>query len=1009
MPCHYTIPAAPWRERFDYRQITGDNTPERVLAWYTETMIRLSFITPLALALLALIPALWALTLLTPRRLAPWRFWSSLALRSAILLALILALAGTQIVLPVRDLTTVFLVDVSDSMTPVQRERALQYVNDALAVMPPGDQAAVVVFGDNALVERAPGPVGPLNRLTSVPITTRTNLQEAVQLGLALFPAETQKRLVLISDGGENAGRVADAAQLAAIRGVPIDVVYLPGERGPDVIVAGLSAPAVVREGQDLTLQANITSNYATSGRLQTFVDGQLIGEQELPIPEGSSTIDIRVPSGETGFRRLEVRLDADGDTESQNNRGAAFTEVLGPPRLLLIAADESRAANLRDALRAAEVRVDLFPPNQAPATLDQLGAYAGVVIVDTPARDMPRTLMEALPVYVRELGRGMAMIGGVDSFGAGGYRRTSLEPVLPVLLDPLDTMQQPDLALVMVIDRSGSMAELVSGSRRNRLDLAKEAVYQASLGLTPVDQVGLVVFDDVANWVLPLQRLPSVVEIERALGSFGIGGGTNIRPGIEQAAQALAAADAKVKHVILLTDGIAESNYSDLIAQMRAAGVTISTVAIGEDANPNLVDVANAGGGRSYRVTRVEDVPRIFLQETIIAAGRDIVEQRIEPQAGLPSPVIRSLGGLPPLYGYNGTEVREAARTLLFTPDGKPLLAQWQYGLGRVVAWTSDAQGRWARDWIAWDQFPRFAGGLADLLLPPRESGALELRATVVGPRAVLELTAQDEQGRPLNNLVIAGRAVDPQNQGTAVQFQQIGPGQYRAVVDTSSPGVYLAQVAASDEEGRQLGIAVTGIVVSYSLEYSAQRENLPLLTEVASISGGRIDPLPEAAFVSPNQNVGSVREIGFPLLWLALVLWPLDIAVRRVMLRMEDVAPWLERLRQRRRSAVPLPEATATMARLGDAKRRATAVRFTSTRNDSGADQPVAPSATTQTAQPPRPSSNAPSPTPKAGVSGSRARPSEERPKSPASAEEQFARLLAAKQRARRKSEDR
>lgn len=971
-------------------------------------MIRLSFITPLALALLALIPALWALTLLTPRRLAPWRFWSSLALRSVILLSLTLALAGTQVVLPVRELTTVFLVDVSDSMTPAQRERALQYVNDALAAMPPGDQAAIVVFGDTALVERAPGPIGPLSRLTSVPVTTRTNLQEAVQLGLALFPAETQKRLVLISDGGENAGRVADAAQLAAIRKVPIDVVYLPGERGPDVIVAGLSAPAVVREGQDVTLQANITSNYATSGRLQTFVDGQLIGEQELSIPEGSSVIDIRVPSGETGFRRLEVRLDADGDTESQNNRGAAFTEVLGPPRLLVIASDEARAANLRDALRAAGVRVDVVPPGQAPATLDQLGAYAGVIIVDTPARDMPRTLMEALPVYARELGRGLAMVGGIDSFGAGGYRRTPLEPALPVLLDPLDTKQQPDLALVMVIDRSGSMSELVGGGRRNRLDLAKEAVYQASLGLTPIDQVGLVVFDDVANWVLPLQRLPSVVEIERALGSFGIGGGTNIRPGIEQAAQALAAADAKVKHVVLLTDGIAESNYSDLIAQMRAAGVTISTVAIGDDANPNLVDVANAGGGRFYRVTRVEDVPRIFLQETIIAAGRDIVEQRIEPQAGLPSPVVRSLGGLPPLYGYNGTEVREAARTLLFTPDGKPLLAQWQYGLGRVVAWTSDTQGRWARDWIAWDQFPRFAGGLADLLLPPRESGSLELRATAAGPRAVLELTAQDEQGRPLNNLVIAGRAVDPQNQGAAVQFQQIGPGQYRAVVDTSSPGVYLAQVAASDAEGRQIGVAVTGIVVSYSLEYSAQRENLPLLAEVAGISGGRIDPPPETAFVSPNQNVGSVREIGFPLLWLALVLWPLDIAVRRLMLRMEDVTPWLERLRQRRRS-VAAPEAASAMARLGDAKRRATAVRVSPIRNNPGVDQPGAPPVMTQARQtpPPAPESRPSAPAP--GASESRAQPPGKRADSPESTEEQLARLLAAKQRARRKSEER
>ncbi|MGB9751180.1 VWA domain-containing protein [Roseiflexus castenholzii] len=972
-------------------------------------MIRLSFITPLALTLLALIPALWALTLLAPRRLAPWRFWSSLVLRSIILLALTLALAGTQIVLPVRELTTVFLVDVSDSMTPTQRERALQYVNDALAAMPPGDRAAVVVFGDNALVERAPGPIGPLSRLTSVPITTRTNLQEAVQLGLALFPAETQKRLVLISDGGENAGRVADAAQLAAIRKVPIDVVYMPGERGPDVIVAGLSAPAVVREGQDLTLQANITSNYATSGRLQTFVDGQLISEQELSIPEGASTIDIRVPSGETGFRRIEVRLDADGDTEPQNNRGAAFTEVLGPPRLLLIASDVARAVNLRDALRAAEVRVDVLPPDQAPATLDQLGAYAGVIIVDTPARDMPRTLMEALPVYVRELGRGLAMVGGIDSFGAGGYRRTPLEPMLPVLLDPLDTKQQPDLALVMVIDRSGSMSELVGGSRRNRLDLAKEAVYQASLGLTPIDQVGLVVFDDAANWVLPLQRLPSVVEIERALGSFGIGGGTNIRPGIEQAAQALASADAKVKHVILLTDGIAESNYSDLIAQMRAAGVTISTVAIGEDANPNLVDVANAGGGRSYRVTMIEDVPRIFLQETIIAAGRDIVEERIEPQAGLPSPIIRSLGGLPPLYGYNGVEVREAARTFLFTPDGKPLLAQWQYGLGRVVAWTSDTQGRWARDWIAWDQFPRFAGGMTDLLLPPRESGTLELRATAAGPRALLELTAQDEQGRPLNNLVIAGRAVDPQNQGTAVQFQQIGPGQYRAVVDTSSPGVYLAQVAVSDAEGRQIGVAVTGIVVSYSLEYSAQRENLPLLSEVAGISSGRINPPPDAVFASPNQNVGSVREIGLPLLWLALLLWPLDIAARRVMVRMDDVAPWLERLRRRRPSSVAAPEAATTMTRLGAAKRRATIARTSPNRGAAGSEESVTPLVMMQSRQTPPPAPEARPAAPASGAAETRAQSSEKRPVSPEATEEQFARLLAAKQRARRKSEER
>jgi len=953
-------------------------------------MLRFSFVTPLALTLLVLLPALWAFTLLTPRRLGAWRFWSGLVLRSMVLAALVLALAGAQVVRPVRELTTVFLIDVSDSMAPAQRERALRFVNDALEGMPAGNQAAVVAFGENALVERAPGPIGALPRLTSTPITTRTSLQEAVQLGLALFPAETQKRLVLITDGGENAGRVADAARLAAIRGVPIDVVGIPGERGPDVIVAGLSGPAVVREGQEIALQAVINSNIAASGRLQAFVDGQLAGEQELVLASGESVVDIRVPSGETGFRRLEVRLEADGDGEPQNNRAATFTEVQGPPRLLLIASDADRAANLRDALLAAEVRVDVRAPEQAPATLDQLGAYAGVIIADTPARALPRALLDILPVYVRELGRGMAMVGGVDSFGAGGYRRTPLEPALPVLLDPLDTRQQPDLALVMVIDRSGSMNEPVSGGRRTRLDLAKEAVYQASLGLSPGDQVGLVAFDDSASWVLRLQQLPSMIEIERALGTFDSGGGTNIRTGIAEAAQALAIADAKVKHVILLTDGIAESNYSDLITQMRAAGITISTVAIGADANPNLVTVAEAGGGRWYRVTSIEEVPRIFLQETVIAAGRDIVEEQIAPQPGLPSPIIRGLGGLPPLYGYNGTEVRETARNLLLTPDGKPLLAQWQYGLGRVVAWTSDTQGRWARDWIVWEQFVRFAGGLADLLLPPRDSGMLNLRATTVGPRAFLELTAQDDQGRPLNDLVVAGRAVDPQNQGAPVQFQQIGPGRYRAVVDTPAPGVYLAQLAAADATGRQLGVATTGIVVSYSLEYGERRENLPLLAEVANISGGRIDPPADAVFSLPNQNVGSVREIGFPLLWLALVLWPLDIAVRRVMLRASDVAPWLERFRQRR--AVPAAQATeaaAAMARLGTAKRRATVRVMPATIEMSapGQERPAAPEPATRV----RPE-----------ATDQRTKPADDRP---VAADEQYARLLAAKQRARRK----
>jgi Mg-chelatase subunit ChlD len=952
-----------------------------------------SFITPVALGLLALLPILWTFTLVAPRRVAPWRFWTSLLIRSVLLVALVLALAGAQLVRPARSLTTVFLLDASDSVAPAQRERGLRYINDALGAMPPGDRAAVIVFGENALVEQAPSNLSSLGRINSVPIATQTNLQDAIQLGLALLPADTEKRMVLLSDGGENRGSAAEAARLARVRQVPLDVVPLLGERGADVIVSALAAPSTAHEGQEIPLNVAVRSSFATTGQLQIFVDGQLVSDQGVTLAAGTTDIPVRVPAGDAGFRRLEARLEAQGDTAPQNNRAAAFTEVQGPPRLLLIASDPARASNLKDALIASGVRVDLRTPDQAPADLSQLGTYAGVVIVDTLARAMPRALMEALPIYVHDLGRGLAMVGGTESFGAGGYRRTKIADALPVSLDPLDTSQQPDVALAMVIDRSGSMQE--SGGGRTKLDLAKEAVYQAALGLSQRDQIGLVVFDSDADWVLPLQKLPSAADIDRALSSFGPGGGTDIRPGIEQAAQALAKAQAKIKHVILLTDGMAESNYGDLIDQMRAAGITISTVAIGADANPNLAQIAERGGGRFYRVLRVEEIPRIFLQETVVVAGRDLIEGAFTPAIALPAPIVRGVGGLPPLYGYNGTEIKQTARAILVTPDGKPVLAQWQYGLGRVIAWTSDFKAQWARDWVGWDQFPRFVGGFADMLLPSRADQRMTLQATTSGAQAALELTAQDDQGRPIDALTIEGRLIDPSNQSAPLSFTQIGAGRYRAVAETTEPGVYLAQVAAATG-AQQLGSATAGVVVGYSLEYSDKPDNPQLLRDLAEITGGRADPPAASAFDPTGQAVGSVSEVGLLLLWLALLLWPLDIGLRRLHLRPAEFAP---RLRPRSRQQTPAP-APQALARLNLAKRRAIP-RTTESPLPvvSGPSQTANDDRQPTTGHMPSPSPN----TPAASATEAPAVPTDNGQRT--TDDEQFARLLAAKQRARRK----
>ncbi|MEI7643516.1 MAG: VWA domain-containing protein [Chloroflexales bacterium] len=917
----------------------------------------LSFISPVALWALLILPPLWLLAWLTRAvnigRIGRARYAALLALRSLILIALALALAGTQLVRAVDDTAVVFLIDGSDSLAPALRERALAYVNAAMAAAGPRDQAAVVVFGGAAAVERAPAPAAPLRRLSSAVVGSRTNIADAIQLGLALLPADAQKRLVLLSDGGENAGRAAEAARLAALRGVPIEVLALAGVTGDDVLISALDAPGDAREGQQLSVRVRIQSSVAGPARIEVFADGQRVAAQDTQLPVGPSEFSLSVPAGQAGFRRIEARVEAAADTQPLNNRAAAFTQITGPPRILLVASSADRATPLQAALSAAGMRVELIPPAQIPADQARLRDYAAVILVDVRAAAVPEVVQAALVTYVREQGGGLAMIGGAESFGAGGWRRTPLAEALPVDLDPPAKQDRPGLGLALVIDHSGSMGTPVS-SGRTKLALAKEAVYQATLGLARSDQIGVFVFDDAAQTIVPMQPLPDLLAIEDALGNISEGGGTDIRTGIDLAARAISQVDARVRHVILLTDGQAERNYADLVDQMRASGVTITIVSIGTDANPNLAEIARRGGGAFYRVDSAADVPQIFLAETVRVAQRDIVEGPFTPAVALPAPPVRDLGGLPRLYGYNATVARAAARTLLVTPDSTPILATWQYGLGRSLAWTSDLKGQWAKDLIAWQGFPRLTAGMVDTLLPPPSSDLLSLQTRGDGPQATLDLTASAADGSPLTSATIQGRILDPTGVSSALRFAQVGPGRYRAVVSTDLPGAYLAQVVAADANGLPIGSASGGLVVSYSPEYGPHNVDPALLAGLADLTGGRSDPPPASLFESAGQHVGRVSEVGLPLLWLALGMLPLDIALRRLFLRR---AAFAMPARRPRPAAAPAAEDVA-MARLQAARRRARRPVAAPGLNPQHATE-----STTAVPEPPPPAESAPS----------------------------------------------
>ena len=967
----------------------------------------LSFIYPAALLLLLLLLPLWGLALLTPRRLSRGRWWWSMILRSTLLLALIGSLAGTQLVRRVDQLTTVFLVDSSDSVGPEARARAEQFIRDALARMPLGDRAAIVVFGANALVERAPSPEEGLRRLLSVPVASRTDIGEALNLGLALLPADTQKRMVLLSDGGENAGDVRAATDLAAARGVPIEVVSLEQTGVNDSVqITDLRAPAQVRKGQKVNLDVVVEATVAGPATLRILEADQLVSEEQVELRAGRQTFSFPLTAEADGFVRYEAEIEVADDTRTENNQAAALVDIQGEPRVLIVEGVEGDARNLTDALAAGRVNPTVVAPQAMPTGLAELGGYDAVVLVNVHAGAIPARAMQTIPAYVRDLGRGLVMIGGDRSFGVGGYSKTPIEAALPVDMEIKDKQRRPDVALVFVIDKSGSMAachcagpnggDARQSSGVQKIDIGKEAVLQASSLLQPQDHVGVVTFDNAARWAVETQRVPSLDQIQDAIAPIAPNGQTNVRGGLLAAKASLEATDARVKHMILLTDGWSSGpDNTDIARELRDEGITLSTVAAGAGSAPYLEQLADAAGGRYYAAANMEDVPQIFVEETIKAVGSFIIEQAFVPTLVGDSPILRGLtgAGWPTLYGYNGTQIKDAAREILRSPDGDPVLAQWQYGLGRSVAWTSDTKGKWGLDLVRWNEFATFAAQLVAWTVPVEEAGLLSAETRVEGTQAVVEARLQDANGQPRTDATVAATLVAPDGATEPITLKQVAPGQYQASISSPPTGSYLIQVAAA-QDGESIAQTTIGLVVPYSPEYRQRSGNPGLLELIARSTGGALIESPENIFRHDLQAVQRAQEIGLPLLLLATLLLPLDIAVRRLGLRRRDLLDAQGAVRGRLatlRGRSSTPVAQPVLADLRRAKQRA---RARHERTAQAVEQPEERSLPRATVQPERPTPD------ETRQAASDAAP--EAASSPDIADDPMARLRAAKARA-------
>ncbi|MBX3084810.1 MAG: VWA domain-containing protein [Anaerolineae bacterium] len=890
--------------------------------------------TPIALILLLLVP--YFVLLGWPRvSYRRRRDLASLALRLLIVLLLIFGLAGLQTVRAADKLAVVFLVDASDSIDTDMRAQADQYIRDAMSHMTPEDRAGIVVFGKNALVERPISTAKDPGVLTSVPIRLETDLAEAIRLGMAMFPSDVAKRIVLLSDGVETTGNAEEAARLAAAMGVQIDVYPLQRKAGPEIIVSSVKAPSSVNEGEIFDLDITVESQTDAQATLTILSAGSVVYSDTVNLKEGSNAFTIPLRTPKQGFNDLQVRIDPityGADTFYQNNSLATFTEVTGPPRVLMITENPEEIAALLPAMQNTGIQVDVVGPTELPIGLASLAAYKTIVMANVSATQLTDSRMRTLQTYVRDLGGGLVAIGGPNSYGVGGYFQTPLEEMLPVDMQIKDQKRIPSLTMIYVIDRSGSM-EIIGSSGVTNLELGKEAARRSLNFLFERDQAGVLSFDSDPQWLVPIQPVQNRAAMNIQIGKLRPGGGTDIYAAVREINRIAPSIQTTLKHVILLTDGGSDPfGIVDTVKSMHENyGITVTSIGIGTEVPAFMKDIASVGGGTYYNLRDLATIPQIFAAETVLATRSYIEEKEFVPNLTANSQIMKGITALPPLLGYVATTPKDTATVVLTAPGyNDPILATWQYGLGRTVAFTSDAAARWSKNWVSWEGYQRFWSQVIRSTIVEGLDNTLDTHVEVRNGKTVLVVEARKDTGEYINGLSLDASVVDPKLAANGVKLRQVAPGRYEAELDPQTEGAYFIRVAGGSASGTGGVAQTTGWVLSYSPEYRLRSTNADLLNKIADLTSGRVVVgKPELAFVH-NLIAEQASQSLWPWLLLsALLLLPIDIGVRRVVVTQTDLQKlnaWLRKklgIQERQGLA---EAASSRISALREAKARAT-----------------------------------------------------------------------------------
>lgn len=809
-----------------------------------------------------------------------------LAMRALVIGLTLLALARPTSTQPSKQVHVVCLVDVSASISDEQLQDANQRVQELQAG---GDEFSLITFAENAR-RVSPPKHGPLVAQRHESGLAGSDIQSALELALTLLPAGGAARFVLLSDGNETAGNLVAVAERANELGIRIYWHPPKGGAQPELRLSGIDLPTGVAAGAPFDVNVGVWSNVAqrvTISLWQDDVPNPGDATRTLDLQPGQQMVTFRseVPQGGWAMFRAKVR-ELEKDTEIANNEAVASLPVRGRPRVLYVEGSYSRepgsARYLERALAAQQMDVSVRGPNGLPASARELSPFDYVILSDVPQRFLGSAHMDALDQYVRS-GGGFLMAGGEDGFGSGGYANTRLEEILPVRFDSEKQLEQPQIALALVMDRSGSM----TGAK---IEAAKASARATAEVLTPTDLLGVIAFDTSAHVYVPMQRAANRMRISNEIARLQPGGGTNIYAGLREAADVLRRTDAKVKHVILLSDGDApREGIADLVTDMRAARVTVSCVGVDGADRDLLAQIAERGQGRVYMVQDMGALPRIFMKETQEVQKAQLVEDEVNVRVAKRASAIEGtdVATAPSLLGYVSTKPKPTADVILVSDLGEPVLATWRRGEGTATAWTSDVKNRWSTRWLSWRGFSKFWAQVVRSGMRHKDYESYELSASVHDGRATVVVDAIGPNDDFVNDLVTSLDVADPRRKQPllTVPMQQDAAGRY--VAEFAVPAFGTFTLTATHRRGNQIVAVSRGTAtLSYPLEYQNTEAHTERMAALAQATGG--GPLGDPASVwqaGSDQGVEH-RDLWPYVLWAASALFLADIFLRRLRL---------------------------------------------------------------------------------------------------------------------------